>query len=297
MNPKKSPSWFEKLQTALQACPTIHHLNWVTVGDVWGQREHTTKAHELIHVLEGRAKIVWGHNSVSVKPGDTFLVPKELPHRDVRQSPPPYRAFYIHFLWPSGNALLQGLPLQQLLRAPDSVKRHWKSLIKEMEDTFSGDALNADQQLRVQLFELLVSMSRHALVARIRGAEKTSAQSRGTRQRRTQLATEARCCLEEWHAQSFSLDDLADHLEVSPFHLCRVYSKEFGHSITDALTDIRIEGAKELLRTTSLSIKEVATQSGFSNANYFAKVFRRLTGASPSAFQAKAKKKRKNVSR
>jgi transcriptional regulator GlxA family with amidase domain len=51
------------------------------------------------------------------------------------------------------------------------------------------------------------------------------------------------------------------------------------------LTMLRIERARELLQKEPLSIKEVSSRTGFSNSNYFAKVFRRITGQSPSEFQ------------
>ena len=50
------------------------------------------------------------------------------------------------------------------------------------------------------------------------------------------------------------------------------------------ITRVRIEYAKLLLRAPDTTIGYVAEASGFANANYFAKVFRRETGLSPSEY-------------
>ena len=80
------------------------------------------------------------------------------------------------------------------------------------------------------------------------------------------------------------LDDLADRLEVSKAHLIRTFTKETGISPARYITRVRIEYAKLLLRDQDASVTYVAEASGFANANYFAKVFRRETGMSPSDY-------------
>ena len=80
------------------------------------------------------------------------------------------------------------------------------------------------------------------------------------------------------------LDDLAGRLEVSKAHLIRSFVRETGISPARYITRVRIEYAKLLLRGEDASITYVAEASGFANANYFAKVFRRETGMSPSEY-------------
>lgn len=80
------------------------------------------------------------------------------------------------------------------------------------------------------------------------------------------------------------LDELAERLEISKAHLSRSFMKKTGVSPGKYLTRVRIEYAKLLLQDESVSITYVAEASGFANANYFAKVFRRETGMSPSEF-------------
>lgn len=84
------------------------------------------------------------------------------------------------------------------------------------------------------------------------------------------------------------LDELAERLEVSAAHLGRVFTKKIGISPGKYITRVRIEYAKLLLLAPDTTISYVAEASGFANANYFAKVFRRETGLSPSEYLAGA---------
>lgn len=84
------------------------------------------------------------------------------------------------------------------------------------------------------------------------------------------------------------LDELAERLEVSKAHLIRTFTKKTGISPGRYITHLRVEYAKLLLRGPDPSITYVAEASGFANANYFAKVFRRETGMSPSEYMETA---------
>ena len=80
------------------------------------------------------------------------------------------------------------------------------------------------------------------------------------------------------------LDELAERLEISKAHLIRSFMKKTGVSPGKYVTRVRIQYAKLLLQDEDASITYVAEASGFANANYFAKVFRKETGMSPSEY-------------
>lgn len=80
------------------------------------------------------------------------------------------------------------------------------------------------------------------------------------------------------------LDELSQRLEISKAHLIRSFMKKTGVSPGKYLTRVRIEYAKLLLQDEDASVTYAAEASGFANANYFAKVFRKETGMSPSEY-------------
>lgn len=91
--------------------------------------------------------------------------------------------------------------------------------------------------------------------------------------------------IDEEFAYLDGLDALADRLEVSKPHLIRTFTHEVGISPGKYITRARIEYAKLLLSEPEMPVSFAAEAAGFAGANYFAKVFRRETGLSPSEFQ------------
>ena len=87
------------------------------------------------------------------------------------------------------------------------------------------------------------------------------------------------------------LDELSKRLEVSKAHLIRTFTKATGISPGKYITRVRIEYAKLLLQDVDVTISYVAEASGFANTNYFAKVFRKETGMSPSEYLEAAPKR------
>ncbi len=75
--------------------------------------------------------------------------------------------------------------------------------------------------------------------------------------------------------------DLADELNVSASYLARIFSKRLGMPPVKYIIEVKLASAKELLRSTSLSIKEVSEMLYFSDSLYFSRVFSEYEGVSP----------------
>lgn len=259
------------------------------MGDIWGQRFHATPVHELIHVLEGNARVEFHRRSFPVSSGDTFVIPRRTVHRDVHPRGVLYRVILVFFEWPGGDAVLERIDPHALAKAPAGVKSHLHLLMKELEGEHLRESAQAADRLRLILLEVLLALYRYSLP----GEERvTEAKRLVARERRRQLAAAVRVHLFAHAHEPISLERLAALHGVSPFHLCRTFAQEFGLSITDMLAQIRMERARDLLQGGRHSVKEVAFEVGFSNANYFSKVFRRVTGSSPSEFQLAALSRR-----
>jgi transcriptional regulator GlxA family with amidase domain len=84
-----------------------------------------------------------------------------------------------------------------------------------------------------------------------------------------------------------SIPEIAAAAGVSLNNLTHLFHTYENTTPRAFLEQRRLERACFLLSTTDQSISEVATASGFSNSNYFAKVFRRITGTSPGRYREK----------
>lgn len=81
------------------------------------------------------------------------------------------------------------------------------------------------------------------------------------------------------------LSDVANHFHISGRHLSRMFVQELGVSFSDVVQNERIQRAATLLKTTNLSIKDVAQESGFSTVHYFTSVFTSIMGQTPGRFR------------
>jgi two-component system response regulator YesN len=96
--------------------------------------------------------------------------------------------------------------------------------------------------------------------------------------------------IHQHYAGGIQLNDAACAAQVSPAYLSRLFSEHCKTSFIDYVTELRIENAERLLRESKMNVKEVAFAAGYQDPNYFSKIFRKLTGLSPTAYAADAKK-------
>lgn len=90
------------------------------------------------------------------------------------------------------------------------------------------------------------------------------------------------------YQKPIGLDDIATAVGISRFYLTREFEKKIGMTPTQYLIRVRIEHAARLLvSSVDLNLEEIAKQTGFSNANYLGKVFKKIVGLSPMEFRRK----------
>lgn len=82
-----------------------------------------------------------------------------------------------------------------------------------------------------------------------------------------------------------SLARLARELNVNSSYLSTLFKKETGSTVTDYITERRINHAKHLLKSSRLQIQTVGQLCGFEDVHYFSKVFKRLAGCTPKQYR------------
>jgi len=87
------------------------------------------------------------------------------------------------------------------------------------------------------------------------------------------------------YAEDVALEAAAESMGMSPFYFSRQVKAVTGKTFLEFVTDHRIEKAKKRLRSTELSISDIGRSVGYPDSNYFAKVFKRTTGCTPSVYR------------
>lgn len=86
-------------------------------------------------------------------------------------------------------------------------------------------------------------------------------------------------------AKRVTLEDVASFMNISPHYFSKLFKHEVGINFIDYTTERKILRSKELIAGTSEPINNIAFELGFNEANYFSKVFKKITGISPSEFR------------
>jgi AraC-like DNA-binding protein len=90
--------------------------------------------------------------------------------------------------------------------------------------------------------------------------------------------------------EDVSLDEIASEVHLVPRYVCTLFKRETGMTITEYMVGEKIELAKRLIIMRRQTLTEIAETCGFSDYNYFSRVFKRIVGMTPGEY-------RKSVSR
>ena len=94
--------------------------------------------------------------------------------------------------------------------------------------------------------------------------------------------------IEEHYHEDISLQELAGYLNYSDAYFCTVFKQCFEQNFITFLSQFRVEKAKKLLEDITVNVKEISMKVGYHDSNYFAKVFKRITGVTPSEYRKSA---------
>lgn len=91
--------------------------------------------------------------------------------------------------------------------------------------------------------------------------------------------------IEANYKNKITLDDVAEDIYISKWHLSKLLNKYIGKSFSDIVNGYRIEDAKMLLKDPSHKISTIAELSGFKDGAHFSHVFKRMTGMTPIEYK------------
>ena len=94
--------------------------------------------------------------------------------------------------------------------------------------------------------------------------------------------------IENNYSKDISLDDISQELNLSTYYFSKLFKEEKGENFIEFLTMTRIQKAKELMKDATRSIKEISSSCGYSDPNYFSRIFKKYTGLTPTEYKDNA---------
>lgn len=99
------------------------------------------------------------------------------------------------------------------------------------------------------------------------------------------VIVKAKTFIEENYSKDISLDDVSRIVDISPYYFSKLFKEETGENFIECLTNIRIEKAKQLLQNKEVSIKNICVETGYSDPNYFSRIFKKQVGITPTEYR------------
>lgn len=265
---------------------------------------------ELYYVISGRCRMFVQHDIYYVSAGEIVSLPPYCLHRSsymqgqtVERFTACFRRGYIReFTKSCGAGSVSALLAQQKLTLTEKERGMAEALFVAM----IRSSLQKDCYMKIEqqslLFQLLVLLGRCQSSLRgmqplgtgggaLQGMQRLGAGGGAPQQLGASdgAIQEAARYIYQHHRDPIRLEDAADAGHLSPTYFSKRFRQVTGMGFKEYLTHVRLMDGMELLRTTGMSVTEVALTCGFSDGNYFGDVFKRVQGVSPSQF-------RKNVS-
>ena len=150
---------------------------------------------------------------------------------------------------------------------------------------FSHAAPGSVQLMQCYLIEFLFSLLRSSSDA-VQAMQHTKA-SRHLAE--SSLVSSIERFIEEHLAETPALPIICDHFSISRTYLCRIFKEKTGTSPIDYWIALKIKEAKKLIREGNHNITQISELLGYSSIHHFTRMFKRVTGLSPTGYKSSVK--------
>ena len=149
---------------------------------------------------------------------------------------------------------------------------------KEKVGDISGNFRNASGSI------VSVDSTRNYIRDLIAGA--IEARNHLSERKYSRIIGEAREYIEaNYNKEDITLNMVAASVNVSPNHFSAVFKSETGQTFIEFLTQVRMERARELLKTTAMKSSEIGYEVGYKDPHYFSYIFKKVNGCTPKEYR------------
>lgn len=238
-------------------------------GPEWARKSIRTHYDRLYYVESGEALLEIDESSVTMEPGNLYLIPANALHRHSCDDHVVINWCHFQAEAKSGIGLFELLRTSRefLASAPDVVQAEFLKLVDAMKIKEGWGALQRSHILLGLLMPFLEQADESALRAR----------------RANYLPVFQ--YIESHLNQHLTLKVLAQQMSLSPAHFCRIFSRDFDLSPMRYIMQKRIQLAQHLLCQSAMKHYEICERCGFSDPFHFSKTFKQTVGLTPSDYR------------
>jgi AraC family transcriptional regulator of arabinose operon len=271
----------------------IHNIGeFKTPTADWVHPDRVMDVHLFIYVTHGNLVIWEGNTEFRLENGDALFLKRGIRHFGIESPSLDSNWFYIHFnidapsfdeqrkyesfsMLHSVNSFFSTSLYRTAIKLPKYIRlsnnNYVERKLKELKDLFGSSNGVRHLLLSIQLMELFLYCY----------------QMSETQKKYTKADITVNKIIEYLENNSdhkISRNEIAVEIQLNYNYLCDVFKQKTGLSIIEFHTRLRINKATEMLKKTSLNISEIGEILGFSNLFYFSRIFKKITGYSPTDY-------------
>ena len=239
---------------------TFFHYSFNRAERVFAIGEQTLPYLDLTYCVEGQMRYVFEGEEYTLSSGDAILYPVgSVRIRRETDTPALYASFNVRFaeeLVPPVKGVLRKSVRSDTVQMLESIKKAHLS-VGEMKNEKSA-------ALFYYLYYQLIETARENEHPHIKHMKRYIAEHLGER---------------------ITLKDIAEAVHLVPHYCCALFSKYEGMGIVDFILNQRIQLAKSLIIADTLPLSEIAEHAGFSDYNYFSRMFKKITGITATEYK------------
>ena len=220
--------------------------------------------------VKGRGQFTQGGATYDVTEGDVLFFNQNSLHVLQNDNEAPWEHYYLYFWGQQAGefckmfterfgAVARGLRVDELVDG-----------IQKIHALVSAPIVD-EAEISTLIYQILIYLYRAA------------SHDRATQQ--TEPALLAESYLVEHYKRDLTLDHLASYVNVSKYHLARLYKKTWGVSPMQRLLNLRFERCMEQLSATDLSVSAILAENHFVNYHLFIRLCKERTGLTPSQYR------------
>lgn len=242
--------------------------------------EHIQECDEITYVVSGSADVYCNGECVTLTRGDIHFVKKGCNHKIVVQSGSDFRYVCVGIKLNFDYEPIMSFTKSEI---PDyfvsadfiNMKPLFDLLLRECSLNDSSSAMI----MNFYIVSIVVNM------ARLIFSEEENFEKRYKRNNSEVTFYNILKFIDKEYAKIKTLSDIANELSYSEYYISHLFKEKLGVTVKEYLLDKKIAHAIEILKTSSLSIEQIAEYLNFTQTHTFRQSFKKITGMTPTDFR------------
>lgn len=241
-----------------------------------GMNDNMVKSHyheyfELYYLEYGKRIHMVEENLYHMESGEFVIFPPYIVHHSYGDNDVSFKRLLLYFR-PDAVMIPDLLELlcttAGIYRLNSKESQLFHTTLKNILNEQNQNDLYAEDDMKLLLNHLLIQIIRH--------------NGETVKPEKESRITNIIHYIHQHYAENISLDELASIFYISPYYLCREFKRYTNSTIIQYINSIRIIQSQRMLMETDKNITEISSIVGFSNITHFERVFKSVTGISPS---------------